>query len=322
MALRKRGDIYWIDITVPGSPRHRESTHTSDKGIAQAKHAEVERALRLGHALGTGKRAPAALGELFDRALRQHWRGTKGLGTVIQHRDAILRHIAPSTPVPAVAGAVPQLVEKLFAEGRQPATVNRTLQTLRKALHLAVDWGMLDRVPKLPRFAEPAGRKRIYSAEEERAILAFFDAYDPALARLTRILFATGWRLAEALRRDKIVLHPGAVQVWDTKTAGAGRTIPVSPATRALLDGWLGAAEDWNKDRVEYRWRKMREALGLGDEAVIHAIRHTVCTRLLRGGMSAPKVMLWMGHRDIQTTLTYTHLVTDDLAEGVSLVGG
>lgn len=319
MSLRRRDGIWFIDLKVAGAPRYRQSTRTRDRAIALAKHAEVERALRLGLDLATGKLRPeATLGDVFDRALREHWRGQKGVATVRQHIAAVHATVPASTPVADVPRRVPALVEALRPDAR-PATANRTLQTLRKALALAVEWGYLDRVPKLPRFAEPAGRKRVYTAEEEAAILAFFDAQDQALARLTRILFATGWRLAEALKRDRIVLHPGAVQVWDTKTSAAGRTIPCTPALRALLVDWLDG-EGFTKDQVEWRWRRMRGALGLGDEAVIHAIRHTVCTRLLRGGMSTLKVMLWMGHRDVETTRGYSHLDSSDLTEGAALV--
>lgn len=318
MSLRKRNGIWHIDLSVEGAPRYRDSTHTRDLTIAKAKHAEVERALRLGHDLAAGRRPSATLAELFDRALRMHWRGQRGIGTIHQHRDVLCDLLGPQTPVAAVPGRVPGLVERLH-EGRAPGTVNRILQTLRKALALGVEYGYLAQAPKLPRFKEAAGRKRIYDDAEEAAIVRFFDAYEPDMGRLTRILFATGWRLSEALKRDKIVLHPGAVQVWDTKASGPGRTIPCSPATRALLVAWLDGPE-WTKDQVEWRWRRMREALGLGEEAVIHAIRHTTCTRLLRGGMSVAKVMLWMGHRDPQTTMRYTHLVHGDLSEGVALV--
>jgi integrase len=327
MTLKLRGGVYQIDITVSGSPRYRTSTGTRDKGIAQAQHAQVERALRLGLPLASGKDPEGVtLGALFDRAVRMHWRGSKGLQTVLQHRAAILSCIPATTPVAALSGRLDALVAALHARpglhagNRAPATINRILQTLRKALGLAVEWGYLDRAPKLPRYREPSGRIRVYDAAEEAAILGFFDAQDPALARLTRILLATGFRLSEVLRRDQIVLGPGSVTVWDTKTGG-GRTVPVSPEVGRLCAEHV-SGPPLNKDNVEWRWRRMREALGLGDDAVIHALRHTCCTRLIRGGMALPKVMLWMGHRDVHTTMRYTHMAVADLVEGVALVSG
>lgn len=311
--------MWWIDLYVAGQPRYRASTRTRDKTLALAKHAEIERALRLGLGLAApGRTQGATLEDLFARALAQHWRGQAGVATVMIHRDTLLSILGARTRVVDVAGRVDKLVEALHV-GRSAATVNRTIQTLRKALALAVEWGMIDKAPKLPRFAEAEGRIRVYTPDEEAAILRFFDAQDAPLGRLTRILFATGWRLAEALKRDRMVLGAGCATVWDTKSGG-GRTVPVSPATQALLVDWL-AGEGCTKDAVEWRWRRMRAALALGDDAVIHAIRHTCITRLIRGGMVLPKVMLWAGHRDIQTTMRYTHLSAEDLVEGVALVG-
>ena len=46
-----------------------------------------------------------------------------------------------------------------------------------------------------------------------------------------------------------------------------------------------------------------------------HCLRHTTCTRLINGGLPMPKVQRLMGHKSIQTTMRYFHMLDDDLAE-------
>jgi integrase len=262
------------------------------------------------------------LGALFTRCLRDHWNGQKGEATVKTHIGALEAAFGPATPVEQL----PQKLSEALAVirvGRAPSTVNRTLQTLRKALALAVEWDYLDKAPRLPRYPEPKGRVRIYTPAEEAAIFAFFkDAGHAGMVELVRILFATGFRLSEVLRSSELVLTEyGRLRVYDTKNGG-DRQVPVSPAIAATVERWL-LDDPPTKDQVEWRWRKMREAVFPGDtSAIIHAIRHTVCTRLLAGGMPPAKVMLWMGHADIQTTMRYCHVEADDLSSGVALVSG
>ena len=49
------------------------------------------------------------------------------------------------------------------------------------------------------------------------------------------------------------------------------------------------------------------------DQFVPHMLRHTCASRLVSKGIQLPQVMLWMGHRNIQTTMRYSHLAPKDL---------
>lgn len=42
MPIRKRGDVYWIDIRLPGGERLRRSAGTSDRKEAQEYHDKVK----------------------------------------------------------------------------------------------------------------------------------------------------------------------------------------------------------------------------------------------------------------------------------------
>ena len=55
-------------------------------------------------------------------------------------------------------------------------------------------------------------------------------------------------------------------------------------------------------------------------EFIPHMLRHTCASRLVSRGVPLPKVMQWMGHKCIQTTLRYSHLVPNDLDEAAAIL--
>ena len=59
----------------------------------------------------------------------------------------------------------------------------------------------------------------------------------------------------------------------------------------------------------------MRQALGLDedDQFVIHALRHTCCTRMIGMGTHPRTAQEVMGHADIRQTMAYAHLFPSNL---------
>ena len=56
--------------------------------------------------------------------------------------------------------------------GNSVVTVNGDLRTLRRVLHLAVEWGKLDRAPAIHELPQSKGRERVVSFQEEALYLA------------------------------------------------------------------------------------------------------------------------------------------------------
>ena len=50
----------------------------------------------------------------------------------------------------------------------------------------------------------------------------------------------------------------------------------------------------------------------------IHTLRHTVASHLVMKGVDLPTVQKLMGHSDILTTMIYSHLAPDHLADAVN----
>ncbi|WP_169779926.1 tyrosine-type recombinase/integrase [Campylobacter curvus] len=77
-----------------------------------------------------------------------------------------------------------------------------------------------------------------------------------------------------------------------------------------------------NQKYCEGAWKAMQRALGFDKRAnakdyTMYALRHTVASRLVSlRKFSAHKLMMFLGHTNIQTSLKYVHLNVDDIREG------
>lgn len=319
MSLELRGGVYYVRTMVDGK-RVQKSTRTSDKKVAEAIHKKIMAELVLGHHGMTKAKVPT-LREAYDAAMRSHFAGTKSRTTVAINYKTLERILGGTTRLDEIDPS--QVVSAMMDEGAAPATINRKLALLSKLLKLNA--AVLPKLPKIPLQKEYRGRIRYLSKTDEEALWRVLEEKregnpnDPIwndLRCLLVVLLDTGMRLGEALseiRWDDVDPVKGEVHIWRNK-GDHPRTIPLT--TRALAALRVMGPRMFSgltKDQVEHRWKQIRAAAGLGDDVVIHTLRHTCATRLVKSGEQLAKVQRWMGHKTIETTLIYSHLDTGDL---------
>jgi len=137
------------------------------------------------------------------------------------------------------------------------------------------------------------------------------------------ILFDTGMRISEALGltrgnvfldKNMIVLHEG-----ETKN-NAARSIPMTSRVHKLLastdtNNWYFSM---NYDAACKEWHGVRNSIGMGKGDILHAMRHTFCSRLSQNGSDLRRIQELAGHKDLSTTQRYTHLNTERLQDDIS----
>ncbi len=178
-----------------------------------------------------------------------------------------------------------------------------------------------------PRAARPPPRP--LSEPDARAVAEDIgeEARTPALAArdtaLFTLLYGAGLRIAEALALD-VRDAPSASGDEALRVRGKGgkeRLLPVLPAVRAALAGWLachpdrraeaplflGARGDRLNPAVAQRaMRQFRRLHGLAEPATPHALRHSFATHLLAAGADLRSIQELLGHASLSTTQRYT----------------
>jgi len=148
----------------------------------------------------------------------------------------------------------------------------------------------------------------------------------------------TGLRLGELLnlqwsdidfKRKKLCIRKKSF--WIPKTEE--REIPLSEGVLEILKAHKPANVN-NSDFVfpdkdgGILKRKLRKDLiriarkaGINNFTKIHTLRHTFASHLVMNGVDLPTVQKLLGHSDIQTTMIYSHLTPDHLADAVNKLG-
>jgi integrase len=216
-----------------------------------------------------------------------------------------------------------------------PASVNREMATLRKALRLALKWNVIDRVPSFSLLSED-GRERTFvlSQPQEKFHLEF--APQP-LHDMSLLMLDTGLRVGEACGAQWADIHlepaPGAkfgyVHIQRGKTKKAKRNVPLTPRIRAMLETrqsdrktrWVFPSEDGSgpvsRFKVRSQHQVLREKQKLSAEFVIHSLRHTYGTCLGEAGADAFTIMRLMGHSSVTISQRYVHPTPEALERAV-----
>ena len=178
MAVYKRGELWWFKFTWKGE-LIRESTKQSNKRIAE----QIESARKTGLAkgeVGIRDRAPVPTFKQFAEADYLPYvetRFAEKRSTLAYFRIQARHLIGFPALASAKLDAITPAIISSFIESRSTAayeilSINRALQVLRRMLHLAVEWGRIDKSPATVRLVPGERRReRVLLLHEEAAFL-------------------------------------------------------------------------------------------------------------------------------------------------------
>lgn len=198
-----------------------------------------------------------------------------------------------------------------------PATINRSLGALRKALRIAWETGRtpVDYSSLVKALPENNARSTYLTMKEVHAIAQH--ASEPVRAAIW-VALLTGCRRGEVCKiatedigRDRIRILAG-----NTKTL-RHREVPIVPALRPWLKhlplpiGFEG---------VKSGFRRAREAAGM-PHVHFHDLRHSCATILLGLGVDLHVVREILGHTSIKTTERYAHVMVKPQRQALAKLG-
>lgn len=331
MPIRKRGDVYWLDIRLPGGERVRRSTGTSDRKEAQEYHdkvkAETWRVAKLGEK-PSRTFTEAALRYLTEQSGSKDYESKER--HIVHFRSSFRGETLDSLTRDRIIAALPQTYTRGKTEARTSnATKNRYLATIRAMLNDAAGpWEWINRAPSLEDLPEPAKRIRWITPDEARKLL---DAINTGWLRdVATLALSTGlrrgnifgleWSQVDLVRR-RAWIHP------DQAKAGKPIGVPLNDEAVEVIRRQIGKHQTnvfvRNGEPLEYldnnQWKGACKRAGIEDFR-FHDLRHTWASWHVQNGTPLQTLMEMGGWASYEMVLKYAHLAPDHLAEHANSV--
>jgi integrase len=326
-----KSDIWLCRIVVDGAV-HQFSTRSNNKNLARSIEAKKRTELVKGQAgLLTAPTLSAFatrfINSLYGRVSKQTFR------FYVCHLKAIIGAPAGGGFEPLAECRLDRIDAALlqdFITWRRKSvstvTVNHNLRTLRRALHLAVEWNVISKVPKIRLL--PHEHQRDYVISED-AVSRFAEEKE-LIGKIVPFLVDTGLRRGEivGLGWDNVNFSERYIQIAKGKTASARRKVPLTKRAEAVLKALPKCDErvftlnghkitiDW----ISHAFLRARKRLKLPDGCVLHSTRHTFCTRLGERGADAFAIQRLAGHSSITISQRYVHPSAGRLDAAIALL--
>lgn len=344
MSIHKRGRIYHYNFWWKGE-HVQESTHQGNPRVARQMEAAHRTRLAKGE-VGIAERKPAPMLKDFAQRFIDsiQVRCAEKPATVAFYAEKLETLLKFEPLANARLDQIDEaLIESYVQEASKepgrlgdliaPATINRRLATLRRALRLAHEWRLIDRVPRIRLLSGEKTRELVLKHADEKAYLA---ACPQPLRDIALTILDCGLRTSEALKLEWRYVHlepaPGAkygyIHIERGKSRNAKRNVPLTDRVAAMLLGRSlesqsvyvfpsEAGRPYRVTSVDHDHAEVRAALGMPAEFVIYSLRHIYGTRLGEAGGDAFAIMRLMGHSSITVSQRYVHPSPEALERAV-----
>jgi integrase len=352
MGVYRRGDLWWFKFNWNGESI-RESTKQGNKRIAEQIEAARKTALAKGE-VGIRDRAPVpTFAEFVKRDLLPHIEANfADKRTTLAYYRIQLGHLSGFAPLAGLkldsisSEVISGFIEKRRRAKYEVSSINRALQVLRRSLHLAVEWGKVEKLPvKISLVPGERRREQVLSEADEKAFLTAAtdvgDSITEAYKKALRGLRATERGEQPLKPEDAYLLHDVAVMLLDCglrpeecyrlqwehvrseslfiphgKTVNARRELPLSDRVRAMLDRRRRSESVWvfpaatatgHMEQSTLKRQHLKAcSLAKLPAFVPYTFRHTCLTRW--ANILDPYTLAYLaGHSDFATTRRYVH---------------
>lgn len=217
---------------------------------------------------------------------------------------------------------------------RAPATVVRYIASLSSVFEAAIkDWNWIEKNPvRLIRKPSVSNARQRYLTEDEceRLLASCLESRNPYLYSVVVLALGTGMRRGEllGLRWEDVDLKEKVITLKKTKN-GSVRCIPLVEMTfnilktihnsETIIDRSHQIFPSLNLERyldIRTAWLFALKRADIKDFK-FHDLRHSCASFLIAAETPMREVMEILGHKDMRSTLRYTHLTYKKLADSL-----
>jgi integrase len=338
--VRKNGCRYRAVVRIG---RKKVSKTFERKIDAKAWEAEVRSLGEATERKSTPETQSITLNQLNDRFLSEYGSIYNSPGTLINHHSIYTNYLKAELGDVLITDLTSERIEKYLNHLRRDrekshGRVNRVRQLLHTVLNRAVSWNLLDtnpvsKIEKLPEkdFYAP-DTIRFLTKEDSNTLLRWLEVHNSWLYPKVVLLLHTGIRYGEAaaLRVQDVRLTHGNPHLLICRSrcrhtgkfgppkSKRSRVIPLSPGLTAFIQKLIEGKKaedpvlwrDWNEGRwptksYDHFCQAIKET-GVSS-ITLHDLRHCYAVRFLENGGHVYVLKELLGHRDIKTTMRYSH---------------
>lgn len=172
----------------------------------------------------------------------------------------------------------------------------------------------------LPRPKKEKSIRTVFTPEECNMVFAAID--NPKHKLLLMIVYGAGLRLSEVvnLKWNDILMDEQKIHLKDAK-GKKDRIVMLPVAVISMLNNYRdlyksttyvfegqNASMPYSARSVQNIMRNALEKSGLSKRGSLHSLRHSFATHLLNAGTDIRYVQQLLGHKDIKTTMIYSHI--------------
>ena len=338
MSVRKIRNSWWVDFRFD-KQRYRRRAPTNSKEGAKDYESLIRQKLAKGENLFEEKTEAKEPFSKFAWNWFEVWVKNNNKHSEIMSKEINLRvHLLPFFGKVPLEKIDSQMVERYKREKLKTTlnskTINNQLSTLRKCLNVAVEWQILDNIPRI-KLLKTTPSKFYYLEELECKRL--LDNTKGNLHDMILLGLNTGLRFGEiiALTWDDVDLNRNILSVNKSISKGIlgstksnrNRFVPISNQLHEMLQHRARKGElIFSENNTYIKQRKyiyhIYRACRVSHVKKIgwHVLRHTFASQLAQKGISLKAIQELLGHSDIQTTMRYAHLSPKELRSAIDVL--
>ncbi|MGE4277155.1 MAG: site-specific tyrosine recombinase XerD [Lawsonibacter sp.] len=233
---------------------------------------------------------------------------------------------------------VEEYTHSLTRKGKSPATVTRSVASIKSFYNCMISMGKMERNPAKGIAPTKVERKlpQVLTGKEVELFLEQPECTDLKGYRdraMLELLYATGIRVSELIALDVDDLNlPGGVLKCYSK--GKERIIPLYPAAIRALSEYVHNIRpqlvesldetalfvNMSGERMSRQgfWKLIKyyqEKAGIKKDITPHTLRHSFAAHLLENGADLRSIQEMLGHADISSTQIYSRLLNQKIKD-------